>query len=61
MKHTGRPERILLRCHLLALGFASLLFGTLQKAGPDPAKDQWENKQLLVNRLWSPAVVRPLW
>lgn len=59
MKQTGRPERILLRCHLLALGFASLLFGALQKARPYPSEDQWENKQLLVNRLRSLAVVRP--
>ena len=42
MKQTGRPERILLRCHLLALGFASLLFGALQKARPCPAEDQWK-------------------
>lgn len=62
MKHTGRPEWILLRCHLLALGFASLLFGALQKVRPYPAKDQRKNKfgpprlnevmKVIINRLF---------
>lgn len=57
MKQTGRPDRILLRCHLLALGFVGLLYEALRKSGPCSVEDQWENKQLLVHRLWSPAVV----
>lgn len=47
MKQTGRPERILLR-YLLALSCEPVIWGAAE-ARPYPAKDQWENKQLLLN------------